>query len=261
MFQVFRRSRARRWQAMIKGWSLPWRRPANSLPLMLKMMMKRRKRWVFWIFFGFSFTVDCFFSWLSLSQSKVGVLEKLKEPALDVPSAGPERKRSPSASPDRKSPEENLSPAGLSLNQHRLLTDWINIQINKKFPTLWIYNDIKNIWQKLWSWKVLELFCRKSVWILRVIPASVDFFVSSLAAQLLELLDSRKKQFMKAALQAKQKDDMEQAKVFLRTAKSLDPMIEAARSGKTVDINTVSRKTCPIPAFCETSQTLGSFHT
>uniref|UniRef100_A0A3B5MWQ6 C2 domain-containing protein n=1 Tax=Xiphophorus couchianus TaxID=32473 RepID=A0A3B5MWQ6_9TELE len=103
-------------------------------------------------------------------ESKVGVLEKLKEPALDVPSASPERKRSPSASPDRKSPEENLSPA---------------------------------------------------------------------AAQLLELLDSRKKQFMKAALQAKQKDDMEQAKVFLRTAKSLDPMIEAVRSGKTVDINTL----------------------
>ncbi|XP_014864314.1 PREDICTED: coiled-coil and C2 domain-containing protein 1B isoform X1 [Poecilia mexicana] len=103
-------------------------------------------------------------------ESKVGVLEKPKKPTLDVPSAGPERKRSPSASPDRKSPEENLSPA---------------------------------------------------------------------AAQLLELLDSRKKQFMKAALQAKQKNDMEQAKVFLRTAKGLDPMIEAARSGKTVDISTL----------------------
>lgn len=45
---------------------------------------------------------------------------------------------------------------------------------------------------------------------------------------------------MKAALQAKQKSDMEQAKVFLRTAKGFDPMIEAARSGKTVDISTVS---------------------
>uniref|UniRef100_A0A3P9PWZ3 Coiled-coil and C2 domain containing 1B n=1 Tax=Poecilia reticulata TaxID=8081 RepID=A0A3P9PWZ3_POERE len=63
--------------------------------------------------------------------------------------------------------------------------------------------------------------------------------VSFLAAQLLELLDSRKKQFMKAALQAKQKNDMDQAKVFLRTAKGLDPMIEAARSGKTVDISTL----------------------
>lgn len=46
---------------------------------------------------------------------------------------------------------------------------------------------------------------------------------------------------MKAALQAKQKNDIEQAKVFLRTAKSFDPMIEAARGGKTVDISTVSR--------------------
>lgn len=44
---------------------------------------------------------------------------------------------------------------------------------------------------------------------------------------------------MKAALQAKQKNDMEQAKNFLRTAKGFDPMIEAARSGKTVDISTV----------------------
>lgn len=44
---------------------------------------------------------------------------------------------------------------------------------------------------------------------------------------------------MKAALQAKQKNDMEQAKTFLRTAKGFDPMIEAARSGKTVDISTV----------------------
>ncbi|XP_054914223.1 coiled-coil and C2 domain-containing protein 1B [Poeciliopsis prolifica] len=103
-------------------------------------------------------------------ELKAGVLEKPKEATSDVPSAGPERKRSPSASPDRKSPEENLSPA---------------------------------------------------------------------ATQLLALLDSRKKQFMKAALQAKQKNDMEQAKVFLRTAKGLDPMIEAARSGKTVDISTL----------------------
>ncbi|MEQ2197092.1 hypothetical protein XENOCAPTIV_022779 [Xenoophorus captivus] len=70
---------------------------------------------------------------------------------------------------------------------------------------------------------------------------TLDFFCPHLSAvQLLELLESRKKQYMKAALQAKQKNDMEQAKVFLRTAKGLDPMIEAARSGKTVDISTVS---------------------
>uniref|UniRef100_A0A8C6LRR9 Coiled-coil and C2 domain-containing protein 1B n=1 Tax=Nothobranchius furzeri TaxID=105023 RepID=A0A8C6LRR9_NOTFU len=59
------------------------------------------------------------------------------------------------------------------------------------------------------------------------------------SAQQLELLESRKKQYMKAALQAKQKKEMEQAKVFLRTAKGLDPMIEAARNGKPVDIGTL----------------------
>lgn len=63
--------------------------------------------------------------------------------------------------------------------------------------------------------------------------------LSPTAVQQLEFLEGRKKQYMKAALQAKQKNDMEQAKNFLRTAKGFDPMIEAARSGKTVDISTV----------------------
>ncbi|ROJ13901.1 Coiled-coil and C2 domain-containing protein 1B [Anabarilius grahami] len=57
------------------------------------------------------------------------------------------------------------------------------------------------------------------------------------AQQQLEFLEDRRKQYMKAALQAKQKNDLEQAKTFLRTAKGLDPMIEAARSGKAVDIS------------------------
>ncbi|XP_051736986.1 coiled-coil and C2 domain-containing protein 1B isoform X2 [Ctenopharyngodon idella] len=59
------------------------------------------------------------------------------------------------------------------------------------------------------------------------------------AQQQLEFLEDRRKQYMKAALQAKQKNDLEQAKTFLRTAKGLDPMIEAARSGKTVDVSKV----------------------
>ncbi|XP_070701874.1 coiled-coil and C2 domain-containing protein 1B [Pempheris klunzingeri] len=63
--------------------------------------------------------------------------------------------------------------------------------------------------------------------------------LSPTAVQQLEFLEGRKKQYMKAALQAKQKNDMEQAKIFLRTAKGFDPMIEAARSGKTVDISKV----------------------
>ncbi|XP_050982542.1 coiled-coil and C2 domain-containing protein 1B isoform X2 [Labeo rohita] len=59
------------------------------------------------------------------------------------------------------------------------------------------------------------------------------------AQQQLEFLEGRKKQYMKAALQAKQKNDLEQAKTLLRAAKGLDPLIEAARSGKTVDVSKV----------------------
>ncbi|XP_053186148.1 coiled-coil and C2 domain-containing protein 1B [Scomber japonicus] len=95
---------------------------------------------------------------------------EIKKPTLEVPAASQGRKRTPSASPDRTTSREGLSPT---------------------------------------------------------------------AVQQLEFLEGRKKQYMKAALQAKQKNDMEQAKTFLRTAKGFDPMIEAARSGKTVDISTV----------------------
>ncbi|XP_077580609.1 coiled-coil and C2 domain-containing protein 1B [Stigmatopora nigra] len=63
--------------------------------------------------------------------------------------------------------------------------------------------------------------------------------LSPAAAEQLAFLESRRKQYLKAALQAKQKNDMEQAKNFLRTAKSLEAMVEAARSGKAVDISTV----------------------
>lgn len=57
------------------------------------------------------------------------------------------------------------------------------------------------------------------------------------------MLEARKKQYLKAALQAKQKNDLEQAKVYLRTAKSLEPLITAARSGKTVDFSKVRKIT------------------
>ncbi|XP_077471992.1 coiled-coil and C2 domain-containing protein 1B [Stigmatopora argus] len=63
--------------------------------------------------------------------------------------------------------------------------------------------------------------------------------ISPAAAEQLAFLESRRKQYLKAALQAKQKNDMEQAKNFLRTAKSLEAMVEAARSGKAVDISAV----------------------
>uniref|UniRef100_A0A3P9HIL8 Coiled-coil and C2 domain containing 1B n=1 Tax=Oryzias latipes TaxID=8090 RepID=A0A3P9HIL8_ORYLA len=103
-------------------------------------------------------------------ELKAAVPENAKRPTLEVPEAVQGQKRPPSASPDRTTRREGLSPA---------------------------------------------------------------------AVQQLEFLENRKKQFMKAALQAKQKNDMEQAKNLLRTAKGFDPMIEATRSGKSVDISTV----------------------
>ncbi|XP_016090892.1 coiled-coil and C2 domain-containing protein 1B-like [Sinocyclocheilus grahami] len=70
-------------------------------------------------------------------------------------------------------------------------------------------------------------------------PINFDELPAPPAQQQLEFLEGRKKQYMKAALQAKQKNDLEHAKTLLRAAKSLDPMIEAARSGKTVDVSKV----------------------
>ncbi|XP_028832307.1 coiled-coil and C2 domain-containing protein 1B isoform X2 [Denticeps clupeoides] len=50
-------------------------------------------------------------------------------------------------------------------------------------------------------------------------------------------LEDRKKQYLKAAVQAKQKKDLEQAKQYLCTAKGFDAMIQAARNGNDVDIS------------------------
>uniref|UniRef100_A0A4W3GQU9 Coiled-coil and C2 domain-containing protein 1B n=1 Tax=Callorhinchus milii TaxID=7868 RepID=A0A4W3GQU9_CALMI len=57
--------------------------------------------------------------------------------------------------------------------------------------------------------------------------------------QQLQFLENRKKQLMKAALRTKQKNDLEGAKLYLRQAKGLDPMIEAAKGGLPVDIKKV----------------------
>lgn len=57
--------------------------------------------------------------------------------------------------------------------------------------------------------------------------------------QQLTFLESRKKQLMQAALRAKQQNDIEGAKLFLRQAKGLDPMIEASQNGLPVDITKV----------------------
>ncbi|XP_074990333.1 coiled-coil and C2 domain-containing protein 1A [Calonectris borealis] len=59
------------------------------------------------------------------------------------------------------------------------------------------------------------------------------------AQQQLAFLEGRRRRLMEAALRAKQKNDIEGAKLFLRQAKGLDPMIEASRNGLPVDITKV----------------------
>ncbi|XP_009870318.1 PREDICTED: coiled-coil and C2 domain-containing protein 1B, partial [Apaloderma vittatum] len=57
------------------------------------------------------------------------------------------------------------------------------------------------------------------------------------AREQLEFLENRKKQYMKAAIKAKKENNLEQAKMYLRTAKTFDPKIEQAKCGKPVDIS------------------------
>uniref|UniRef100_A0A8D0L6P8 Coiled-coil and C2 domain containing 1A n=1 Tax=Sphenodon punctatus TaxID=8508 RepID=A0A8D0L6P8_SPHPU len=59
------------------------------------------------------------------------------------------------------------------------------------------------------------------------------------AQQQLAFLENRRKQLMQSALRAKQQNDIEGAKLFLRQAKGLDPMIEASQNGLPVDITKV----------------------
>ncbi|XP_054835106.1 coiled-coil and C2 domain-containing protein 1B isoform X2 [Eublepharis macularius] len=61
--------------------------------------------------------------------------------------------------------------------------------------------------------------------------------LSLVAREQIEFLESRKKQYLKAAVQAKKKNDLEEAKMYLRTAKSFDPKIELVKNGKLVDIS------------------------
>lgn len=73
-------------------------------------------------------------------------------------------------------------------------------------------------------------------------PVVTNLFLFLPAAQQqLAFLEGRKKQLMQAALRAKQKNDIEGAKLFLRQAKGLDPMIEASQGGLPVDITKVRR--------------------
>ncbi|KAM9378889.1 coiled-coil and C2 domain-containing protein 1B [Phaethornis superciliosus] len=65
---------------------------------------------------------------------------------------------------------------------------------------------------------------------------SVDHLPPAVREQL-EFLENRKKQYVKAAIKAKKENNLEQAKMYLRTAKSFDVKIEQAKSGKLVDIS------------------------
>ncbi|XP_075439534.1 coiled-coil and C2 domain-containing protein 1A-like [Ascaphus truei] len=62
---------------------------------------------------------------------------------------------------------------------------------------------------------------------------------SGKAQQQVLFLEGRKKQFMAAALRSKQNKDLEGAKLYLRQAKGLDSMMEAARGGLPVDITKI----------------------
>ncbi|KAH0519783.1 Coiled-coil and C2 domain-containing protein 1B [Microtus ochrogaster] len=59
----------------------------------------------------------------------------------------------------------------------------------------------------------------------------------SLAREQLALLEARKLQYQRAALQAKRRQDLEQAKSHLRVAKNLEVQIAQARAGQPIDLS------------------------
>ncbi|NXY90957.1 C2D1B protein, partial [Alcedo cyanopectus] len=69
------------------------------------------------------------------------------------------------------------------------------------------------------------------------VPSAVAEEESSPELEQLEFLENRKKQYLKAALKAKKENNLEQAKMYLRTAKNFDLKIEQAKRGKPVDIS------------------------
>lgn len=60
------------------------------------------------------------------------------------------------------------------------------------------------------------------------------------AREQLALLEARKQQYQRAALQAKRAQDLEQAKAHLRVAKCLEAQITQVRAGQPVDLSKVS---------------------
>lgn len=53
------------------------------------------------------------------------------------------------------------------------------------------------------------------------------------------MLFAKQKEFKIAALKAKQKGEINQAKEYLRIAKGFDPLIDAARGGFPVDLSSL----------------------
>uniref|UniRef100_A0A3P8XQG4 Coiled-coil and C2 domain-containing protein 1B n=1 Tax=Esox lucius TaxID=8010 RepID=A0A3P8XQG4_ESOLU len=70
-------------------------------------------------------------------------------------------------------------------------------------------------------------------------PGDEDGENEEVTLQQLDFMEGRRSQYMKAALQAKQKNDLDTARTMLRTAKGLETLIEAAKAGKHVDISKV----------------------
>lgn len=69
--------------------------------------------------------------------------------------------------------------------------------------------------------------------------ALTSIVLSSVREQL-ALLEARKLQYQRAALQAKRGQDLEQAKAHLRLAKCLEAQIIQVRAGRPVDLTKVS---------------------
>lgn len=154
------------------------------------------------------------------------------QPTLDVSRPAQSRKRPPSP---LQTPGQ-LSPTGRPQNTHLvwLFPACVNSPFKaKSSPGFLSYQEANASPTTPQDWNltppgltVYKLYSLVFLW-----PPAV---------QQLEFLKDRKKQYLKAALQAKQKNDIEQAKALLLTAKSLDPIIEGARSGGAVDISSVS---------------------
>lgn len=75
-----------------------------------------------------------------------------------------------------------------------------------------------------------------------LVPSSRPLAKESLSPSVREqlvLLEARKLQYQRAALQAKRRQDLEQAKAHLRVAKCLEAQITQARAGRPVDLSKV----------------------